>query len=156
MQATPQRPPRAEDASTARCLIPPDKNTRTEERQPFRRLAGLPNEEQGLATGLTSMTQQIALTVGIPLLSSIAATQTIQLAGIHLALGANVTVTLGSVVLIWLGLRKRQISHRHLCAEAMNHSQPGAVVAVTSSPAPAGFLRPSSTRDVYPCWFPRS
>lgn len=36
--------------------------------------SGLPNEEQGLATGLTSMTQQVAVTVGTPILSPIAAT----------------------------------------------------------------------------------
>ena len=31
--------------------------------------SGLPDQEQGLATGLTSMTQQVALTVGIPFLA---------------------------------------------------------------------------------------
>ncbi|WP_344841958.1 hypothetical protein [Nonomuraea dietziae] len=35
--------------------------------------SGLPDEEQGLATGLTSMTQQVAITVGIPILSAVAA-----------------------------------------------------------------------------------
>ncbi|PWR15939.1 MULTISPECIES: MFS transporter [Micromonospora] len=67
--------------------------------------SGLPNEEQGLATGLTSMTQQVAITIGIPILSSVAATQSVQLTGIHLALSVNVAVTLVSVVLIWFGLR---------------------------------------------------
>lgn len=67
--------------------------------------SGLSDDQQGLATGLTSMTQQIALTVGIPIVSSIAATQSAQLAGIHLALGVIVVVTLASAVLIWLGLR---------------------------------------------------
>jgi MFS family permease len=69
--------------------------------------SGLPNEEQGLATGLTSMTQQVAITVGIPILSAVAATQTVQLTGIHLSLGLNVVVTLASVVLVWFGLRRR-------------------------------------------------
>jgi MFS family permease len=69
--------------------------------------SGLPNEEQGLATGLTSMTQQLAITVGIPILSSVAATQSVELTGIHLALGVIVSVTLVSVVLIWFGLRSR-------------------------------------------------
>jgi MFS family permease len=69
--------------------------------------SGLANEEQGLATGLTSMTQQVALTIGIPILSSIAATQSVELTGIHLALGVNVAVTLASVVLVWFGLRPR-------------------------------------------------
>ncbi len=67
--------------------------------------SGLPDHEQGLATGLTSLTQQVALTVGIPILGAVAATQSGLLSGIHLALGLNVTVTLASVALIWLGLR---------------------------------------------------
>lgn len=67
--------------------------------------SGLPNQEQGLATGLTSMTQQVAIAVGIPILSSIAATQRTELTGIHLALTVDVAVTLLSVLLIWLGLR---------------------------------------------------
>ncbi|NRQ32774.1 MFS transporter [Nonomuraea sp. NN258] len=69
--------------------------------------SGLPNEEQGLATGLTSMTQQVALTVGIPILGAVAATQSAELTGIRLALGVNVVVTLLSVALIWFGLRTR-------------------------------------------------
>jgi MFS family permease len=69
--------------------------------------SGLPDEEQGLATGLTSMTQQVALTVGAPIMVAIAATQTVELTGTHLALGVNVAVTLVSVVLIWFGLRPR-------------------------------------------------
>ncbi|WP_241267320.1 MFS transporter [Streptomyces scabichelini] len=69
--------------------------------------SGLPDEEQGLATGLTSMTQQVAITVGIPVLSAVAATQTVELTGIHLALSVNVAVTLVSVVFIWFGLRPR-------------------------------------------------
>ncbi|MDQ4051087.1 MAG: MFS transporter [Actinomycetota bacterium] len=69
--------------------------------------SGLPDEEQGLATGLTSMTQQVALVVGIPILSSVAATQSLELTGIHLALTVNVVVTLVSAVFIWFGLRPR-------------------------------------------------
>ena len=45
--------------------------------------SGLPDEEQGLATGLTTMTQQVAITVGIPILSAVAATQTVELTGIR-------------------------------------------------------------------------
>lgn len=67
----------------------------------------LPNEEQGLATGLTLMTQNVAITVGIPVLSSIAATRSNELAGIHLALGVDVAVVLVSAALIWFGLRPR-------------------------------------------------
>lgn len=69
--------------------------------------SGLPDEEQGLATGLTSMTQQVALTIGAPIMVSIAATQASELSGLHLALGVNVAVILVSVVIIWFGLRPR-------------------------------------------------
>jgi MFS family permease len=69
--------------------------------------SGLPNEQQGLATGLTSMTQQVAITVGIPILSAVAATQSGELTGIRLALSVNVVVTLVSALLIWSGLRPR-------------------------------------------------
>ncbi|MFC0681240.1 MFS transporter [Lysobacter korlensis] len=69
--------------------------------------SGLPDGEQGLATGLASMTQQVAITVGIPILGAVAATQIEQMSGIRLALGVNVAVTLASVLLIWLGLRPR-------------------------------------------------
>lgn len=67
--------------------------------------SGLPNEEQGLAIGLTTMTQNVAITVGIPILSAIAATQASELVGIRLALTVNVIFTLVSVALIWNGLR---------------------------------------------------
>jgi MFS family permease len=80
--------------------------------------SGLPNEEQGLATGLTSMTQQVAITIGIPILGSIAATQSVRLTGIHLALSVDVAVTLVSVVLIWFGLRPRA-GHRTAAASAV-------------------------------------
>ncbi|MER5264172.1 MFS transporter [Actinosynnema sp. NPDC002837] len=69
--------------------------------------SGLPDEEQGLATGLTSMTQQVAITVGAPIMVAVAATQADRLAGTHLALGVNVAVTLVSVALIRFGLRPR-------------------------------------------------
>jgi MFS family permease len=73
--------------------------------------SGLPNEEQGLATGLTTMTQNVAITIGIPILSAIAATRASELNGIHLALTVNVVVTLASAALVWLGLRPRA-AHR--------------------------------------------
>lgn len=69
--------------------------------------SGLPREEQGLASGLTSMTQLVAITIGIPILSSIATTLRGEMAGIHLALTINVVVTLASMALVWIGLRQR-------------------------------------------------
>ena len=71
--------------------------------------SGLPDEEQGLATGLTSMTQQVAISIGIPVLSAIAATQELELTGIRLALCLNVAVTVVSAGLVWVGLRRRDI-----------------------------------------------
>ncbi len=70
--------------------------------------SGLPDEEQGLATGLTTMTQQVAISVGIPVLGAVAAARGTELPGIHPALGADVAVTLLSVALIWFGLRPRR------------------------------------------------
>ena len=68
--------------------------------------SGLADEEQGLATGLTSMTQQIGITIGIPVLGAVAALHSAQLTGIRLALGVNVAVTLASVVLITVKLKE--------------------------------------------------
>ncbi|MFI7211544.1 MFS transporter [Micromonospora maritima] len=67
--------------------------------------SGLPDGEQGLATGFTSMTQQVAITIGIPVLGAIAATQASELSGIHVALTVNVIVTWVSIALVWIGLR---------------------------------------------------
>jgi MFS family permease len=67
--------------------------------------SGLPDDEQGLATGLTSMTQQVAITVGIPVLGAVAATQADQLDGIRLALGVAVVAVLGTAGLVGFGLR---------------------------------------------------
>jgi len=61
--------------------------------------SGLPDEEQGLATGLTTMTQQ-ASTIGIPLLGAIAASAPDLLTGIRLALAVDVVLTLAGVVLV--------------------------------------------------------
>ena len=63
--------------------------------------SGLPDEEQGLATGLTSMTQQVGITVGIPVLGAVAV-----FGGTPLALGVAVAVTLASVVLITVKLKE--------------------------------------------------
>ncbi|MFI0487467.1 MFS transporter [Actinomadura sp. 9N215] len=75
--------------------------------------SGLPDEQQGLATGLTSMTQQVALTVGIPIMGSVAATRGTGLAGYHLAIGVIVAVTLLTVALTWFGLRPRDDHDDH-------------------------------------------
>jgi len=69
--------------------------------------SGVSDGEQGLATGLTSMTQEVGGTVGIPVLSAIAATQVVQLTGMHLALAFDVVVTLSVALLIYVALRSR-------------------------------------------------
>ncbi|GAB3715544.1 MFS transporter [Mariniluteicoccus flavus] len=81
--------------------------------------SGLPNDQQGLATGLTSMTQQVAVTIGIPILSAVAAGQTGALPGLRLALGvAGVVVVLGGIA-VWHGLRPRSCpSHDPAVASA--------------------------------------
>lgn len=67
--------------------------------------SGMRDGEQGLATGLATLTQQIGCTIGIPILAAVAATETNLLDGIHLALAFDVVVTLIVVALVWRGLR---------------------------------------------------
>jgi MFS family permease len=69
--------------------------------------SGLLDSDQGLATGLTTLTLQVSATIGAPILSAIAASRAILLSGIHLAIAVNVAVTIIIVTLIWTGLRPR-------------------------------------------------
>lgn len=82
--------------------------------------SGLPDERQGLATGLTTMTQQIGLTLGIPVLSAVANARTsalthagghsatsATLGGIRLALGVNAAVTVAVAALVATFLLRR-------------------------------------------------
>jgi MFS family permease len=55
----------------------------------------LADGDRGLATGLTTMTQQVAISVGIPILSAIAATRSVDLTGVYPALIVDVVATLG-------------------------------------------------------------
>lgn len=68
--------------------------------------SGLPDHEQGLATGLASMTGQVARTVGIPALSALAVLLP-GLGGTHLALAIAALVTVAGAVLVGRGLRVR-------------------------------------------------
>jgi hypothetical protein len=61
--------------------------------------------DAGLATGLVTASQRIAVTVGIPLLGAVMVMQADLLAGIHLALAANVLLTMAVVATIWVCLR---------------------------------------------------
>lgn len=71
----------------------------------------LPDDEQGLATGLASMTQQVGVTMGIPVLSAIATARTTATgsvpAGIHTALLADAVIVLAGAGLVHAGLRRR-------------------------------------------------
>ncbi|HWG24939.1 MFS transporter [Actinospica sp.] len=82
--------------------------------------SGLSNEEQGLATGLATTTQQVALTVGIPILSAIASTrqnsllhagrsaQDALIGGFHLAMWADAAILLVGTGLVAAGLLRRE------------------------------------------------
>ena len=80
--------------------------------------SGLPNEDQGLATGLASMTQQVGMTIGIPIMSAIATARTETLAadhsaqdaflgGLRYALAANTAIVVVGAVLVWFFLKPR-------------------------------------------------
>lgn len=76
--------------------------------------SGLPDEVQGLATGLTTMSQQVGITVGIPIMSAIATArvhalggpnpQTV-LSGVSLAIMVNTGLCVLAAVLLGLFLR---------------------------------------------------
>ncbi|WP_432157131.1 MFS transporter [Streptomyces sp. bgisy153] len=70
--------------------------------------SGVPDEEQGLATGLVTSTQQVGITVGIPLLGVLATTSDSLLAGVHLVLALDAAIVLAAAVLVGLGLRTRR------------------------------------------------
>ena len=65
--------------------------------------SGLPAEEQGLATGLTTMTQLVALTIGIPVIGAIAGGTS--LGGLHRGLLADVAVNAVVAAALWVALR---------------------------------------------------
>lgn len=82
--------------------------------------SNLADEEQGLATGLATTTQQVGLTVGIPVMSAIAASRTKGLlssghdsadalvGGFHLALWTDAAIVLVGTALLALGLLGRK------------------------------------------------
>ncbi|MFF4207905.1 MFS transporter [Streptomyces sp. NPDC001796] len=69
--------------------------------------SGVPDEEQGLATGLVTSTQQVGITVGIPLLGVLATTSTDLLSGLHTVIALDAAIVLVAAVLLALGLRTR-------------------------------------------------
>jgi len=81
--------------------------------------SGVPDEEQGLATGLVTSTQQVGITVGIPLLGVLATTSTDLLSGVHTVLALDAAIVLAAAVLVALGLRSRQPASGPVEAEAV-------------------------------------
>lgn len=71
--------------------------------------SGVPDEEQGLATGLVTSTQQVGLTIGIPVLGVLATTDSDLLSGTRtvLAIDAAVVLATAAAVAVGLGGRKR-------------------------------------------------
>lgn len=70
--------------------------------------SGLPDDEQGLATGLATMTQQVGITMGIPVMSAVVTARTVLLDGISLAVAVNVALVLAGAVLAGVFLRVRR------------------------------------------------
>jgi len=70
--------------------------------------SGVPDSEQGLATGLVTSTQQVGITVGIPLLGVLATTSRDLLTGLHTVLAVETAVILTTAVLVAVGLRTRR------------------------------------------------
>jgi len=64
----------------------------------------VPDADKGLATGLLTTSQRVAVTIGIPVLGAVMAVRSDLLAGIRLALVADVLLTLTAVTLIRAGL----------------------------------------------------
>ncbi|MER8034599.1 MFS transporter [Streptomyces hydrogenans] len=69
--------------------------------------SGVPDEQQGLATGLVTTTQQVGLTVGIPLLGVLATTGDSLYDGVRTVIALDAAIVLAAAVLVALGLRKR-------------------------------------------------
>ena len=66
----------------------------------------VPDTHKGLASGLVTTSQRVAVSVGIPALGAVMAMRADLLAGIHLALAADVVLTLAAVAIIWAGLKR--------------------------------------------------
>ncbi|MFF8279230.1 MFS transporter [Streptomyces lateritius] len=69
--------------------------------------SGVPDEEQGLATGLVTTTQQVGITIGIPLLGVLATTGGDLYDGVRTVLAVNAAIVVATGLLVALGLRKR-------------------------------------------------
>jgi ABC-type proline/glycine betaine transport system permease subunit len=77
----------------------------------FAAISGIPEASKGLASGLMTTSQRVASTIGIPALAAVMAVRTDLLAGIHLALAADVALTLIAVVVIGASLKRRALTN---------------------------------------------
>ncbi|WP_443054840.1 MFS transporter [Streptomyces sp. NBC_00691] len=68
--------------------------------------SGIPDHEQGTATGLATMTQQIGITMGTPIMSAVVVTSPVLLDGIGLAVLVNAAIVAAGAVLAGLFLRR--------------------------------------------------
>lgn len=68
--------------------------------------SGIPNEQQGLATGLVTTTQQVGLTVGIPLLGVLATTQDTLFGGVRTVVAVAAAILLAAGAAVAAGLRR--------------------------------------------------
>lgn len=69
--------------------------------------SGVPDGEQGLATGLVTTTQQVGLTLGIPLLGVLATTQDDLFTGVRTVMALDAALLLVGAVVVAAGLRRR-------------------------------------------------
>ncbi|MZE78369.1 hypothetical protein [Streptomyces xinghaiensis] len=84
--------------------------------------SGLPDHEQGLATGLITSSQQLGITIGIPVLGALSASRVhalreagtaadlALLSGVRLAFAVDTAVVLAASLLIGYGLFRRSRS----------------------------------------------
>ncbi|MCX5396931.1 MFS transporter [Streptomyces sp. NBC_00102] len=69
--------------------------------------SGVPDAEQGLATGLVTTTQQVGLTLGIPLLGVLATTQGELFTGVRTVMALDAALLLVGAAVVGVGLRRR-------------------------------------------------
>lgn len=74
--------------------------------------SGVPDHQQGLATGLVTMSQQVGITLGTPVMSAIAMASAAAslLPGIQIAIGVNAAATIASAVLVTIFHRPSRAS----------------------------------------------
>ncbi|MFC9393549.1 MFS transporter [Streptomyces sp. NPDC057027] len=68
--------------------------------------SGIPDDEQGMATGLATMTQQIGITMGTPVMSAVVVTAPVLLDGIGRAVLVNAAIVAAGAVLSGVLLRR--------------------------------------------------